>query len=269
MFTSDDEYSENDDAPPLSDPPPPPPPPAAAKTYASFGYPAPAPAQSPAATGRGSNAKSPAADGGKGDGRPSRIAAGARRCVEHFMADGDAALAAAIAADTTSRRGRKGQKLDETTLQQLRAIFAANDAEGKEALDEPQLKAAIEMLGLRATTSVVAKFFARREDDLAETISLPEFVLAAADELDAAPGIEPEMLALFKLFDDGGEGIIDVGTLRHLLCDFTSPERLTPDEFDDFADCAGLTGGDGVTFDYRKYVHNMMVGKPLTTMRVP
>ena len=153
-------------------------------------------------------------------------------------------------------------------MQQLRAIFAANDVEGKEALDESQLKAAIEMLGLRATTSIVSKFFARREDDLSETITLPEFVLAAVDELDAAPGIEPEMLALFKLFDETGTGVVDVATLRHLLCDFNSPERLTKDEFDDFAECAGLTGGDEVSFDYQKYVHNMMVGKPLTSMRV-
>ena len=52
------------------------------------------------------------------------------------------------------------------------------------------------MLGLKASTALVSKFFARREDDLSETISLPEFVLAAADELDAAQSIEPEMLQL-------------------------------------------------------------------------
>ena len=31
---------------------------------------------------------------------------------------------------------------------------------------------------------------------------------------------------------------------------------------------AGLSGGEDVKFDYKKYVHNMMVGKPLVSMRV-
>ena len=77
----------------------------------------------------------------------------------------------------------------------------------------------------------------------------------------------PELLQLFELFDEGNEGVVDVGTLRHLLCDFTSPERLARDEFDEFAASAGLGGGDDVRFDYRKYVRNMMIGTPLESMR--
>ena len=38
-------------------------------------------------------------------------------------------------------------------------------------------------------------------------------------------------------------------TLRHLLCDFASPERLTPDEFDE------LDLGQSV--DYRDYVRSL------------
>ena len=264
MFTEDDEYSENEDAPPLTSPPPPPPPPPPQKTYERFVYPPAAAAAEPSSPRR--SIKSPL---GAEEAHPaeSRSLGAARRCVEHFMSDQDAALEAALAAHPT-RRGKGGRALDETTLQQLRAIFAANDADGAEALDEAQLKGAIEMLGLKASTALVSKFFARRDDDLSETISLSEFVLAAADELDAAQSIEPEMLQLFKLFDDQETGVIDVATLRHLLCDFTSPERLTKEEFDDFAECAGLSGGDEVRFDYKKYVHNMMVGKPLVSMRV-
>ena len=70
-----------------------------------------------------------------------------------------------------------------------------------------------------------AGFLARREPGC-ETLRLPAFALAAADELDAAPGIEPELLQLFALFDEKGCGRVSVGALRHLLCDFTSPERL-------------------------------------------
>ena len=263
MFTEDDEYSENEDAPPLTSPPPPPPPPPPQKTYAAFNYPPPPAVEPPASR----PSVKPVPTGDEAHPGASRSLGAARRCVEHFMGDGDAELEAALAARPT-RRGRGGRALDETTLQQLRAIFAANDADGAEALDEAQLKGAIEMLGLKASTALVSKFFARREDDLSETISLPEFVLAAADELDAAQSIEPEMLQLFQLFDEPGTGAVDVATLRHLLCDFTSPERLTKEEFDDFAECAGLSGGEDVKFDYKKYVHNMMVGKPLVSMRV-
>ena len=148
MFTEDDEYSENEDAPPLTSPPPPPPPPPPQKTYAAFNYPPPPAVEPPASR----PSVKPVPTGDEAHPGASRSLGAARRCVEHFMGDGDAELEAALAAHPT-RRGRGGRALDETTLQQLRAIFAANDADGAEALDEAQLKGAIEMLGLIASRS--------------------------------------------------------------------------------------------------------------------
>ena len=56
-------------------------------------------------------------------------------------------------------------------------------------------------------------------------------------------------MKLLALFDENESGTLDRETLRHLLCDFASPERLTPDEFDE------LNLGNSV--DYRDYVRSL------------
>jgi len=141
-------------------------------------------------------------------------------------------------------------ELDETTRQQLQAVFAAcDDGHG---LDAPQTRAAVRALGLGGDAeATVERFRAARGG--APFLSCDAFCAAAAVELDRACGAEPELLKLLALFD-GGDGMLDRETLRHLLCDFTSPERLTAEEFDEFARSAGL--GDRV--DYRAYVRGIM-----------
>ena len=86
-------------------------------------------------------------------------------------------------------------------------------------------------LGLGDGEAAVDRFLAARGG--ARFLSCDAFCEAAAAELDRARGAEPELLKLLALFDDGGSGTLDRETLRHLLCDFASPERLTPDEFDE------------------------------------
>ena len=137
-------------------------------------------------------------------------------------------------------------ELDETTKQQLRAVFAACD-DGR-GLDAPRTREAVRALGLGDGEAAVDRFLAARGG--ARFLSCDAFCEAAAAELDRARGAEPELLKLLALFDDGGSGTLDRETLRHLLCDFASPERLTPDEFDEL--------DLGTSVDYRQYVRSLM-----------
>ena len=136
-------------------------------------------------------------------------------------------------------------ELDETTKQQLRAVFAACD-DGR-GLDAPRTREAVRALGLGDGEAAVDRFLAARKG--AKFLSRDAFCEAAAAELDRARGAESELLKLLALFDDGGSGTLDRETLRHLLCDFVSPERLTRDEFDE------LNLGNSV--DYRAYVRSL------------
>ena len=136
-------------------------------------------------------------------------------------------------------------ELDETTKQQLRAVFAACD-DGR-GLDAPRTREAVRALGLGDGEAAVDRFMEARRG--ARFLSCDAFCEAAAAELDRARGAESELLKLLALFDDQGSGTLDRETLRHLLCDFASPERLTPDEFDE------LNLGNSV--DYRAYVRSL------------
>ena len=136
-------------------------------------------------------------------------------------------------------------ELDETTKQQLRAVFAACD-DGR-GLDAPRTREAVRALGLGDGEAAVDRFLEARRG--ARFLSCDAFCDAAAAELDKARGAESELLKLLALFDDQGSGTLDKETLRHLLCDFASPERLTPDEFDE------LNLGNSV--DYRDYVRSL------------
>ena len=136
-------------------------------------------------------------------------------------------------------------ELDETTKQQLRAVFAACD-DGR-GLDAPRTREAVRALGLGDGEAAVDRFLAARGG--ARFLSCDAFCEAAAAELDKARGAESELMKLLALFDEQGSGTLDRETLRHLLCDFASPERLTPDEFDE------LNLGNSV--DYRAYVRSL------------
>ena len=136
-------------------------------------------------------------------------------------------------------------ELDETTKQQLRAVFAACD-DGR-GLDAPRTREAVRALGLGDGEAAVDRFLEARRG--ARFLSCDAFCEAAAAELDRARGAESELMKLLALFDEQGSGTLDRETLRHLLCDFASPERLTPDEFDEL--------DLGANIDYRAYVRSL------------
>ena len=150
-----------------------------------------------------------------------------------------------FASTTTLPPNESAPELDETTKQQLRAVFAACD-DGR-GLDAPRTREAVRALGLGDGEAAVDRFMEARRG--ARFLSCDAFCEAAAAELDKARGAESELMKLLALFDDQGSGTLDRETLRHLLCDFASPERLTPDEFDEL--------DLGANIDYRAYVRSL------------
>ena len=97
-------------------------------------------------------------------------------------------------------------ELDETTKQQLRAVFAACD-DGR-GLAPPRTREAVRALGLGDGEAAVDRSLAARGG--ARFLSCDAFCEAAAAELDRARGAEPELLKLLALFDDGGgSGTLD------------------------------------------------------------
>ena len=88
------------------------------------------------------------------------------------------------------------------------------------------------------------------------------------------------LLELFAMFDQEHTGTVTLRTLRHLLLDVLTPERLSRAEFDEFVHYAGLAvepsdamayGPDAdeqVRVDYRKYINNMLIGRPPMKMRL-
>ena len=150
-----------------------------------------------------------------------------------------------FASTTTLPPNESAPELDETTKQQLRAVFAACD-DGR-GLDAPRTREAVRALGLGDGEAAVDRFLEARGG--ARFLSCDAFCEAAAAELDRARGAESELLKLLALFDEEGSGTLNKETLRHLLCDFASPERLTPDEFDEL--------DLGANIDYRAYVRSL------------
>ena len=167
-----------------------------------------------------------------------------------------------------------------------KAVFDALDADRDGLLTRPQLVKAVAMLGLRATDARIEAFLARGAK---KQVDLKTFLAVASAELERdasapdGPGsgsVEAELLELFAMFDQEHTGTVTLRTLRHLLLDVLTPERLSRAEFDEFVHYAGLAvepsdamayGPDAdeqVRVDYRKYINNMLIGRPPMKMRL-
>ena len=185
-----------------------------------------------------------------------------------------------------------GRVVTDTTVQQLRGVFAIEDADRDGLLTRPQLVKAVAMLGLRATDARIEAFLAHGSK---KQVDLKTFLAVASAELerdtsapegpgasarDGALSVEAELLELFAMFDQEHTGTVTLRTLRHLLLDVLTPERLSRAEFDEFVHYAGLAvepsdamayGPDAdeqVRVDYRKYINNMLIGRPPMKMRL-
>lgn len=193
----------------------------------------------------------------------------------HVPANRPAAAKAAVVPPAVAALGAD-RETGETVKQQLRGIFAAHDFDHDGMLTRAQLVDVVSMLGLKATDKLVAKFFPGSSKAAApqaadKLVDLPTFVRVACEELVAAPDVVPELIELFQVFDPPNaegkrSGTITLKTLRHIMLEVLTPDRLTREEFDDYLDCAGLKteefGMEGqVRIDYLKLASNLLIGK--------
>ena len=133
-------------------------------------------------------------------------------------------------------------ELDESELQQLRGVFAAQDDDKDGYLTKRQLKEALLALGFNPTDTLMNKY---HKENLARgsnnwKISLPVFLAASSTHLDSADDCSDDIHCLFEQFDPEGKGVVTAGTIRHLLHETLSPTRLSRQEMEEFMDYANL-----------------------------
>ena len=83
--------------------------------------------------------------------------------------------------------------------------------------------------------------------------------------IEDAPCEAYEIEEVFRVFDPEGTGKVSIATLRHLMLEVLTPDRLSRAEFEEFLTYAGLFTGeygkeDEVMIDYNAYISNMMIG---------
>ena len=176
-----------------------------------------------------------------------------------------------------------GRVVNDSVRQQLRGIFAAHDHDHDHKITRAQLVDVISMLGIRPSNELVARFFNERPDNAAPSlIDLQTFLKVASVELNSAPEVTPDLVELFELFDPDRTGMVTVKTLRHIMLEVLTPDRLSRSEFEEFLQCAmfnsatgyarrvpvGYAMEDYVHIDYRRLISSLLIGKPRQSIKV-
>ena len=173
-----------------------------------------------------------------------------------------------VAADdveTASDERSGGPALSERVMQQLRGIFAAHDEDKDLMLDYAELADAVRALGFTPTPELLQCFMERRPQELRSggLLDLSTFLLVATEQLQSERRFSSDMLELFELFDDRRTGTITLSSLRHILHETLTPERLSQAELDEFMEYAGLRklGGYGVGLREARVDYNALLDK--------
>ena len=149
-----------------------------------------------------------------------------------------------------------GRVVNDSVRQQLRGIFAAHDHDHDHMITRAQLVDVISMLGIRPSNELVARFFNARPDNAAPSlIDLQTFLKVASVELNSAPEVTPDLVELFELFDPDRTGMVTVKTLRHIMLEVLTPDRLSRSEFEEFLQCAMFNSATG-------YARRVPLGMP-------
>mmetsp|Transcript_3740 Transcript_3740/g.6105 ORF Transcript_3740/g.6105 Transcript_3740/m.6105 type:complete len:268 (-) Transcript_3740:48-851(-) len=181
--------------------------------------------------------------------------------------------------DLNTERVHHERVINDTVKQQLRGIFAAHDHDHDHMITRAQLVDVMSMIGLKATDKLIQKFYAARPSNAGPSlIDLNTFLVVASEQLLEAQDVTPELIELFEVFDPPAEdgsrsGMITLKTLRHIMLEVLTPDRLTRAEFEEFITVARLKSEgygmeDQVKIDYRSLVNNLLIGKPRVNMRV-
>ena len=128
--------------------------------------------------------------------------------------------------------GGEGISVDERVIQQLRGIFAAHDSDKDLMISGAELSDAVRALGFTPSAALLARFMARRPQELQRggLIDLTTFLLVATQELKQERRFCSDVVELFELFDPEQTGTVPASTLRHILHETLTPERLSQAE---------------------------------------
>lgn len=176
--------------------------------------------------------------------------------------------------------GKIGRIMNDSVRQQLRGIFAAHDHDHDHMITRAQLVDVISMLGIRPSNDLITRFFdARPNNAAASLIDLETFLGVASKELESVPEEEETskcLVELFEVFDTERIGTVTVKTLRHIMLEVLTPDRLSRSEFEEFLQCAmyssassyarpvpvGYGMEDYVHINYRRLISSLLIGKP-------
>ena len=209
-----------------------------------------------ALAGASSTAVPPPGSGARGgNSRSSRIDAERGQPSAHSVTGDDV--------DTASDEASGA--LSERVMQQLRGIFAAHDEDKDLMLDYSELADAVRALGFTPTPELLQRFMERRPHELRSggLLDLSTFLLVATEQLQSERRFSSDMLELFELFDERRTGTITLSSLRHILHETLTPERLSQAELDEFMEYAGLRklGGYGAGLREARVDYNALLDK--------
>ena len=154
-------------------------------------------------------------------------------------------------------------ELDESELQQLRGVFAAQDADKDGFITKRELKEAILALGFSPTDELMNKYHKLNisKGNNSWKISLDIFLTGSAQFLETADDCSSDLECLFQQFDPDGKGTVTAGTIRHLLHETLSPTRLSRQEMEEFMEYASIIKkkqGYSTKVNYNKLIDKLL-----------
>ena len=189
-------------------------------------------------------------------------------------------MPASISSPSDKYQISSGRVVNDSVRQQLRGIFAAHDHDHDHMITRSQLVDVINMLGIRPSNELIARFFSERPDST--LIDLETFLRVCCEQLNSAPEVTKDLIELFEIFDPKKTGRVTVKTLRHIMMEVLTQDRLSRSEFEEFLQCAmfnanrddlqkvpvGYGMEDYVNIDYRRLISSLLIGKPKQNIKV-
>eukprot|EP01138_Halocafeteria_seosinensis_P013475 gb/GECG01013761.1/.p1 GENE.gb/GECG01013761.1/~~gb/GECG01013761.1/.p1 ORF type:complete len:448 (+),score=86.28 gb/GECG01013761.1/:1-1344(+) len=164
-----------------------------------------------------------------------------------------------------SPRRKMDTMVSDIKIQQLRGIFAGFDENRDNVLEREEITNALLSLGIKPTKALVNRFFGN--SSLEGCVDLATFIRTSLQEVGDAESTLSDVSKAFSPFDYDKTGIVDVGTLRHLLTQVQTGSELTQGEADDLLQMIGINSGSNfrdkldarkANINYRQLIDAMM-----------
>ncbi|XP_055388675.1 uncharacterized protein LOC129617520 [Condylostylus longicornis] len=148
------------------------------------------------------------------------------------------------------QRGRatrsKRPELSAEQIEELREVFVLFDINKKNSIDAREFKAALRALGFDVKREHIISIMSEAGKEFNETITFEEFCQMMVGRMPDKTSKE-EILKLFRLFDEDGNGKISFRNLKKISSEVG--ENLTDDELQEMIDEADRDGDGVVDFE--------------------